>query len=98
MPRRLLPLALGLAFASAAWASGAWPQWRGPNRDGVSAEKGLLDRWEDAPPLVWKADGLGGGYAGPSVAGGVVCTMGHRDGKAAVIALSDKDGKELWAT
>src|SRR5262245_16807071 len=98
MPRRLLSLVIGVALASPVWADDPWPQWRGPNRDGVSTEKGLLDRWTDAPPLVWKAQGLGSGYAGAVVDGGIVCTMGSRKGKATVIALSDKDGKELWAT
>jgi outer membrane protein assembly factor BamB len=98
MPRRLLPVLLGLAFASAVWAGDPWPQWRGPNRDGVSAEKGLLDQWMDAPPLVWKAEGLGNGYAGAVVENGIVCTMGSRKGKATVVALRDKDGKELWRT
>ena len=72
MTRRLPPLALGLVLVSAASAPGDWPQWRGPNRDGHSPERGLLDRWDDAPPLVWKAEGLGAGYAGPTVAGGVL--------------------------
>jgi outer membrane protein assembly factor BamB len=96
MPRRL-SLVIGLAVASAVWAD-TWPQWRGPNRDAVSTEKGLLDRWEEAPPLVWKAHGLGSGYAGAVVGDGLVCTMGERDGKMTVIAVSDKDGKEIWAT
>lgn len=97
MSPRLPALLISLALASAAWAD-PWPQWRGPNRDGLSAEKGLLDRWDEAPPLVWKAKGLGSGYAGVVADGRIVCTMGDRDGKPTVIALSDKDGKELWAT
>jgi outer membrane protein assembly factor BamB len=98
MPRRLLSLVVGFALASALSASDTWHQWRGPNRDGVSPAKGLLDRWKEAPPLIWTAKGLGNGYAGVVVDGGIVCTMGNRDGKAMVIAVSDKDGKELWAT
>ena len=98
MPRRLPSLVIGLALASAAWASDTWPQWRGPNRDGVSPATGLLDHWEDAPPLVWKAKGLGDGYAGAVVDGGIVCTMGNRNGKTTVLAVSDKDGKEIWGT
>src|SRR5262245_56164449 len=98
MPRHLLSLVIGLTFASSAWAPDTWPQWRGPNRDGVSTAKGLLDHWKDAPPLVWKAQGLGYGYAGGVVCRGIVCTMGNRNGKTIVSALSDKDGKELWAT
>jgi outer membrane protein assembly factor BamB len=80
MPRRLLSLMIGLTFVSAVWAFDTWPQWRGPHRDGVSAEKGLLDLWEDEPPLVWKAQGVGNGYAGVAVVGGVVFTMGGRKG------------------
>jgi len=39
-----------------------WPQFRGPNRDDISADKGLLTEWpKDGPPLVWKATGIGGG-------------------------------------
>ena len=37
-----------------------WPQWRGPNRDGISKETGLLKEWPKAgPKLLWKAEGLG---------------------------------------
>src|SRR5687767_2178712 len=36
--------------------SGDWPQWRGPNRDGVSAETGLLRQWpEGGPKVLWTA-------------------------------------------
>src|SRR5688500_2155385 len=39
---------------------GEWPQWRGPNRDGISTETGLLDSWpKEGPPLLWKVGGLG---------------------------------------
>jgi outer membrane protein assembly factor BamB len=91
MPRGL-SLVIGLALTPSVWATDHWPQWRGPKRDGLSADKGLLERCTEAPPLVWKAGGLGSGYAG-----GIVCTMGNREGRVTVIALSDKDGKELWA-
>lgn len=92
---RIPTLVLILAISSVAFAD-SWPNWRGPKRDGTSAEKELLAQWKEAPPLVWKSDALGSGYAGVVVDGGIVCTMGHRNGKAIVIALGDKDGKELW--
>ncbi len=81
-------------------AEGQWPQWRGPNRDGISADKGLLKSWDNQPPkLAWKASGLGGGFASISIADGRIFTMGDRDGDQYVIALSLVDeGKELWAT
>ena len=48
-----------------------WPQWRGPNRDGVSTEKDLLDVWpEGGPRLLWKASGVGTGFSSVSVVKG----------------------------
>jgi outer membrane protein assembly factor BamB len=76
-----------------------WPQWQGPDRNAVSKETGLLNQWpKDGPPLAWEAKGLGGGYSGPSVAAGRVFGMGNRGKDEVVWALSEKDGKELWAT
>ena len=38
-----------------------WPQWRGPDRSGISTETGLLDPWPaTGPPRVWSASNLGG--------------------------------------
>ena len=98
MPHRLLSFVIAIMVASAVWGFDDWPQFRGPNRNGLSTEKGLLDRWDEAPPLVWKAEGLGIGYSGVAVSRGIACTMGDRNGKNTVICLSDKDGKEIWAT
>jgi len=76
-----------------------WPQWRGPNRDGKSADTGLLKQWPaGGPKLAWKATGLGKGYANMSVAAGRLFTMGDKDGAGYVMALSAADGKILWAT
>ncbi|MBN1422123.1 MAG: hypothetical protein JXP34_25340, partial [Planctomycetes bacterium] len=48
-----------------------WPQFRGPRRDGICDETGLLDRWPEAgPPLVRRIDGLGRGWSSPIIAGG----------------------------
>lgn len=58
-------------------AAPEWSQWRGPNRDGLSTEAGLLKEWpKDGPPLLWKATGLGAGFSGVSVAGQRIFTMG----------------------
>jgi len=76
-----------------------WPQWRGPNRDGKSADTGLLKEWpKDGPPLAWKIKGLGGGYSAPSIAAGRIFGMGNRGDDEVVWALSETDGKELWVT
>jgi len=78
---------------------GFWPQWRGPQRDGVSTETGLLRSWpQDGPPKVWTANGLGAGFSSVAVAGGRVVTMGDRRDGQYVIALDEATGRELWAT
>jgi outer membrane protein assembly factor BamB len=76
-----------------------WPQWRGPDRDGVSAETGLLTEWpEDGPKERWRAK-CGVGFSGVSVAGGRVYTLVQDDDKEAVVCWdADPVGqaKELW--
>jgi len=80
-------------------ASGAdWSQWRGPHRDAVSTEQGLLSEWpESGPKLVWQADGLGSGHSSLAIADGRIFTLGDRAGGQHVIALSLEDGSELWS-
>ena len=84
---------------AAAQASGDWPQWRGPNRDGISRETGLLKQWPaQGPPLVWKATGAGTGYSSLAIADGRLFTMGVRGGREYVLAFDVANGKEIWAT
>jgi outer membrane protein assembly factor BamB len=74
-----------------------WPQWRGPNRDAKSADTGLLKQWgESGPPLAWRIDKLGGGDAGPAIAAGRIFIMSNRGDEEVVLALSEKDGSEIW--
>ena len=92
--RVLLPALLLLALAQQALAQSAvnWPQWRGPNRDGISKETGLLKQWPaEGPPLVWKASGAGGGYSSFSVANDKLYTMGLRGDREFVIAQIARD-------
>src|SRR5262245_45540329 len=74
-----------------------WPQWRGPDRNAVSKETGLLKTWPNAgPALAWIFDKAGTGFTAPAVVGGIVYTMGARGDTEYVIALDGK-GKELWS-
>jgi outer membrane protein assembly factor BamB len=83
----------------AAAQAGEWNQWRGPNRDGVSKETGLLKQWAaEGPPLAWKAQGAGAGYSSLAVSGGRIYTMGLRGDREYVIAFDAATGKEVWAT
>ena len=56
-------------------AKSEWPSWRGPKRDAISTETGLLTEWtEEGPEVLWTADGLGGGYSSISISGGRIYT------------------------
>lgn len=74
-----------------------WPQWRGVNRDGKSAERGLLKSWpQGGPPRAWQAAGAGEGYSSFSVAGGRLYTLGARGGTEYVMAFDEATGKKVW--
>ncbi|MBI3946254.1 MAG: PQQ-like beta-propeller repeat protein [Armatimonadetes bacterium] len=73
-----------------------WPQWRGPRRDGISREKGLLPSWPpQGPPLLWQAGGLGVGWSSPILAGGRLFITGEVGDDLVIFAL-DRSGKRLW--
>ncbi|MGE5192580.1 MAG: PQQ-binding-like beta-propeller repeat protein [Deltaproteobacteria bacterium] len=94
----LILLAGHLAFAQVPSKPGDWPQWRGPNRDGVSLETGLLKEWpKEGPKVVWQVDSVGVGYSSLAVKDGRIFTQGDLDGVEHIIALSAADGKTLWA-
>ncbi len=92
---------IGIFFSTLLFSSASaddWPQWQGPNRTAHSKETGLLKEWpKDGPPLAWKAKSLGGGDSMPSIAAGRIYGMSHRGSDEVVWALSEKDGKEIWA-
>ena len=76
-----------------------WPQWRGPNRDGISPETGLLRSWPSSGPrMVWKAQGLGEGYSSLVISQGRLFTQGQRGAAQSVLALDSATGKKLWQT
>jgi outer membrane protein assembly factor BamB len=77
-------------------ASAAWPEFHGPGRMNISAEKGLLKRWpNDGPPLIWKYSECGEGYSGVSIADGRIFTAGDFDDVEMLLSL-DMQGKLLW--
>src|SRR5204862_7748299 len=75
-----------------------WPQWRGPQRNGISQETGLLKEWPaGGPKLNWKITDIGSGYSTPAVVGGRLYLLGN-DGveNEFVEALDAKYGKRIW--
>jgi outer membrane protein assembly factor BamB len=76
-----------------------WPQWRGPNRDDVSKETGLLKEWpKDGPKLLWTFKDAGTGYSGPAIVGDRLYTMGADAKSDTLYALDTRTGERLWST
>ncbi len=75
-----------------------WPQWRGPNRDGICSETGLLESWpEGGPKLLWEISGLGKGYSSFSIVDGKLYTMGDISIMQFVLAYDLSTRQRLWA-
>lgn len=73
-----------------------WPQFRGPNRDGVSKETGILSSWpEGGPKVLWRTE-LGQGYSGISVARGRLFTMFGVGSDEFVGCFDAATGEQLW--
>jgi outer membrane protein assembly factor BamB len=95
MNRLLTLLVLGFLFNLTSSAQEI-AQWRGPNRDGIYSETGLLKSWPaEGPKLLWHYDDLGEGHASAAVTKERIFTAGLINGIGYIIALSP-DGKLLW--
>ena len=76
-----------------------WPQFRGPNRDGISQEKGLLKHWPDnGPRRVWLPSNAGLGYFKLCVSRPAAVHDGSRNGSEQLNCLNAATGREQWAT
>ncbi|HLU48447.1 MAG TPA: PQQ-binding-like beta-propeller repeat protein, partial [Planctomycetota bacterium] len=77
-----------------------WPSWRGPERNGISKEKGLLREWpKEGPKLLWQAKDLGGGYSTPSVVGEHLYLVTNEGLESeSVEARKVEDGSKVWST
>jgi hypothetical protein len=91
--------ATAVLLAGVVLSAADWPQWRGPRRDGIAAETGLLKTWPaEGPPLVWRASGAGNGYSSFAVAGGRLYTLGAKGPQEYLIAYDVATGKPTWET
>ena len=96
---RILLASIAVIGLSLPAVAADWPQWRGPDRTGISADKGLLQEWpKDGPKLIWKLTDLGTGYSSPAIVKGVIYIQTTRKGEEFAVALDEKTGKETWAT
>jgi hypothetical protein len=76
-----------------------WPQWRGPNRDGVWHETGIIEKFPQPQiELMWRTP-IAGGYSGPTVANGRVYVTDRPAEPAEserVLCLDARTGRILW--
>jgi outer membrane protein assembly factor BamB len=77
-----------------------WPQWRGPDRNGVSAETGLLKEWpQGGPKMLWELKDIGSGYSTPAVVGDRLYLLSNEGLENEFVqALSMRDGKRIWSS
>jgi outer membrane protein assembly factor BamB len=85
-----------VAFKPASTSKEAfWPQWRGPNSDGIATEKFSTDWPADGLPEVWKAP-IGIGFSSMAIADGRLFTMGWKDDAETVFCFDSLTGEEKW--
>lgn len=78
--------------------NGEWPQFLGPQRNGISAETGLLDRWPtDGPKQVWRVAG-GVGMSGMAISRDRLVTLIQKEGQQWLLALNAQTGELVWQT
>jgi outer membrane protein assembly factor BamB len=99
MGRRCTALSLLLGLTVSGTAAD-WPQWRGPTRDGIARETGLLREWPaSGPKLLWQVKDAGGGYSTPALAGKRLYLLGNRGlDDEFVQARNAMTGDLLWST
>jgi outer membrane protein assembly factor BamB len=90
------------ALVCCSWVVSAadWPQWRGPQRTGISTETGLLQEWPaGGPKLAWQIKGLGSGFSTPAVVGDRLYLLNNEGVQNEYVrALNVSDGKTVWST
>jgi outer membrane protein assembly factor BamB len=89
-----------LLFSASGTFAADWPQWRGPGRNGISQETGLLKEWApEGPKLLWRVAEIGSGYSTPAVVGQRLYLISNKSlDNEFVQALDVKDGRQVWST
>jgi outer membrane protein assembly factor BamB len=85
----------GSGSTGRAQAPSDWPQWRGPNRDGVIAAFSEPQAWPEQLTLRWKAE-VGLGYATPLLVGDRIYMFSRQGEEEVMTALDAANGTVLW--
>lgn len=86
------------SFAADEGLKHEWPQFLGPDRNGISKETGLVSEWpQDGPKVLWRVPG-GVGMSGFVVSRGHAITLVQREGKQWIVSLDTQTGQTQWQT
>jgi outer membrane protein assembly factor BamB len=94
-------VALGVALSAQTPAPSPntdWPQWRGPDRNGISKETGLLTQWPaNGPTRLWRVSNLGAGYGSVSTKGERLFVQMQVGRQSVVASLNRANGQLVWS-
>jgi len=89
-------LTLALCLTASVLAAADWPQFRGPNRDGISPEAAVLKSWPaNGPKLLWKVP-VGEGYSQVVSSKGRLFTLASQGKDDVALAFDAATGKQIW--
>ncbi len=79
-------------------ATGAdWPNFRGPNFDGVSDETGFKKAWSTPPKVIWERE-VGSAFSSFAYVNDRLYTCGTKDNQQVLYCLDAKSGAVIWET
>lgn len=89
----LILVALGSGLSDA--RAGDWPNFRGPNHDGICTETGIRTEFTEPPTVLWQRE-VGSAFSSFAVVGGRVFTCGTEDKRQVLLCLSADTGEVIW--
>ena len=92
---RCILTSLALALGTIEVGAADWPNWRGPNYDGISSETRLKTKWDATPTIVWERE-IGPAFSGVTCMGDKIYTCGTQDGQQVLFCLKADNGGVVW--
>lgn len=88
--------ALAAVAAAGLLAAAEWPQYRGPQRNGTSGERGLAETWGGGEPAILWRRSIGAGYSGVTSVGPRLYTMDADSEQEYLLSLDAATGRTIW--